>query len=479
MSANSEEAEELVSISPADASDHLGRFAVADRGAVGEAIARAREAFPAWRDLSLEARARYLKRYAAHVEERRGELARLIAREVGKALWEARAEAALIPAKVAVTLGEGMRFAEPLEAGPNARCTFHPRGVLAVLGPFNFPAHLPNGHLVPALAAGNTVVFKPSDSAPAVGAWLAGAFRAAGLPQGVLEVVQGGAPTGSALAAHADVDGVLFTGSYGVGRQLREATFDQPWKILALEMGGKNAMVVLSDADLELAAAEAAISMCATTGQRCTSLSRIFVESDVLEAFQQKFVPLLERLTIGAPLAEGTFMGPLVSKRAHERVEHYRSLATSAGGDWVIDRDPELGPPYTGPGLARFASAAQDHAFVREEIFGPLASLHAVSDLDEAIAAVNDSDFGLAASVMTRDRTRYERAAGRIRTGILNWNRGTVGASGRLPFGGLGRSGNDRPAGILSTVYCTVPQARLEHEGGLDPESLPPGLPQP
>ena len=469
----------LVSTAPADPRDEVGRFRQAGPDAVAAAIARARAAFPAWRNLGLAGRSAILERYAAAVEARREELARLIAREVGKALWEARAEAGLVPAKVGVSLGEGLRFTETLEAGPAARCTYHPRGVLAVLGPFNFPAHLPNGHIVPALAAGNAVVFKPSNLAPAVGAWLADAWQAAGLPAGVLEVVQGGAETGGQLAEHPDVDGVLFTGSYAVGRRLREAVLDQPGKILALEMGGKNAMIVLADADLDLAASEAAISICATTGQRCTSLSRIFAEADVLEPFTAKLAPLLEGLRIGEPLAEDTFMGPLVSNAAHRRVERYRDLASEGGGDWIVARSSEGPPPYSGPGLARFPDAGQDHPFVRDEIFGPLASLHAVADLDEAIAAVNDCDFGLAAALMTRDHAAYEHSIGRIRTGILNWNRGTVGASGRLPFGGLGRSGNDRPAGILSAVYCTVPQSHLEYSGGLDRDGLPPGMPEP
>jgi len=476
---NRDGSEFLISTSPADPRDEIGRFQQAGPDDVSDAIARARGAFPAWRDLGLPARSAILERYAAAVEPRREELARLIAREVGKALWEARAEAGLVPAKVGLSLGEGLRFTETLDTGAGARCTFHPRGVLAVLGPFNFPAHLPNGHIVPALAAGNTVVFKPSDLAPAVGAWLADAWRTAGLPAGVLEVVQGDGTTGGLLAAHPDVDGVLFTGSYAVGRKLREATLDQPGKILALEMGGKNAMIVLADADLDLAAAEAATSICATTGQRCTSLSRIFAETKVLEPFSEKLAHLLENLAIGEPLAEDTFMGPLVSHEAHRRVEHYRGLASGAGGDWIVARTPERPAPYSGPGLARFPTAAQDHAFVREEIFGPLASLHAVANLDEAITAVNDCDFGLAASLMTRDREAYEHAIGRIRTGILNWNRGTVGASGRLPFGGLGRSGNDRPAGILSAVYCSVPQSHLEYSGELDLETLPPGMPTP
>lgn len=469
----------LMSVSPADPTDRVGRFPVAGCDEVGAAVGRARAAFPAWREAGRDARCELLTRFAEAARAREEELAQLIAREAGKALWDARGEAKLLAAKVDVTLAHGLVAADPMEAGPGARATHHPRGVLAVLGPFNFPAHLPNGHIVPALATGNTVVLKPSEKTPAVGAWMAALWGEVGLPEGVLEVVQGGADTGRMLSLHPDVDGVLFTGSWRAGRALAEATLDQPGKILALEMGGKNAMVVLEDADLELAAAEAALSIAASTGQRCTSLSRIFVEEAVIDDLQDRLVELLEGVTIGAPLLEDTFMGPLIDQAAWERIQCGRAAARAAGGQRVLERDPGLPAPFVGPGLARFGDATQCHAYHREELFGPEAGLYPIADLDAGIAAVNDSDYGLAASVMTRSRAAYDHAVGRIRTGILNWNRGTIGASGRLPFGGLGRSGNDRPAGISATLYCTTPQAHLEYEGGLDPTTLPPGVPRP
>jgi succinylglutamic semialdehyde dehydrogenase len=469
----------LTSVSPADPSDEVGRFTISDAAAVDAAIGRARRAFPAWRDAGLAARAAVLKRFAALASERAEELAGLVAREVGKALWDARSEAALLAAKVDATLGPGLALVREIEAGPGARASFHPRGVLAVLGPFNFPAHLPNGHIVPALATGNCVVFKPSDLAPAVGAWLGRALQDAGLPPGVFELVQGRAETGRALALHPDVDGVLFTGSWAVGRALQEATLDQPGKLLALELGGKNGMIVWQDADLPLALAEAALSIAATTGQRCSSLSRIFVARRLADEFTERLAKLLDGLAIGPPLEPGTFMGPLVSRAAHTRVLRWRGAAQAAGGERILPREAERPAPYVAPGLVRFASLDQSRPYQREEIFGPEAALYAVDDLDQAIAAVNDADYGLAASVMSRDRGVYEHCVGRIRTGILNWNRGTIGASSRLPFGGGRKSGNDRPAALTSTLYCTTPQAHVEHAGGLDPKTLPPGFPEP
>jgi len=470
---------ELRSTNPAREEDVVGVFPVAGAAAVDTAVGHAREAFPAWRDWGLDARCEVVRRFQAVTAERREELAALIAREVGKALWESRAEAGLVPAKVDATLGAGLELVRETAAGAGARATYHPRGVLAVLGPFNFPAHLPNGHIAPALAFGNTVVLKPSDQAPAVGAWLAERWCEAGLPDGVLQVVQGAGETGRALAVHADVDGVLFTGSWAVGRALAEATLDQPGKILALEMGGKNAIVVCADADLERAAAETAFSIAATTGQRCTCASRVFVEAPLVDEFAVRLAAVLRGVRIGDPFEEGVFMGPLVSRTAWDRVEQGRAGAREAGAERLVEVHPDLPPPFVGPGLVRFPDTRQTHPYQREELSAPEAALYPVADLDEAIAAVNDSDYGLAAAVFTRDRAAYEHCTGRIRTGLLNWNRATVGASGRLPFGGLGRSGNDRPAGVTASLYCTFPQAHLETDAPLDPASLPPGLPRP
>ena len=469
----------LRSTSPANPEEEIGRFEIADESAVDAAVSRARRAQPSWRDAGFEARAAVLHRFRDGVRPARDELAVLIAREMGKAHWDALGEAALIPAKVDATLKTGMGLVAPIEAGDGARATFHPRGVLAVLGPFNFPAHLPNGHIVPALATGNTVVFKPSDLTPAVGEWMVAQWRRAGLPEGVLEIVQGRAETGRNLAVHPDIDAVLFTGSYAVGRGLREATLDQPHKLLVLEMGGNNAIVVCADADLDHAAAETALSIGATTGQRCSCAGRLFVERGVADAFAEKLTGLLRGAKIGPPLEPGVFMGPLVSESAFETVSRYRDLAAEAGGERLLLVEPDRPPPYVGAGLVRFDGLDQSHGYQRDEIFGPEAALYSFGDFDQAIAAVNDSDYGLVASIFTADRSRYEYGVGRIRTGLLNWNRGTIGASGRLPFGGMGQSGNDRPAGITATIYCTVPQAHLESAAPFDPRSLPPGLPRP
>lgn len=471
--------ETFESRSPAEPSDVLGRFEIADAGDVARAVARAREAFPGWRDTPLAERAQRLERFAALARNAEDELAQLVAREVGKAIWDARAEAKLLPAKVAVTLKEGLELVATQEAGPGARATYHPRGVMAVLAPFNFPLHLANGHIAPALALGNTLVLKPSEAAPACGHRLVGLLHDAGVPQDVVQVVHGGGETGAQLAAHPDVDGVLFTGSYAVGRALSEAALDQPRKLLALEMGGSNALIVLADADLDTAVAETALSIAATTGQRCTSARRLFVAREIEQEFVAKLRRVLSGLAIGPPLDPGTFMGPVVSVAAAQAIGRARATSSAAGGERILDVAPDLPAPYVGAGLVRWPSLAQDHDVQRDELFGPEAHLYAIDDLDAAITAANDTEYGLAASVFTASREAYERCVGRVRVGCLNWNRATVGASGKLPFGGLGRSGNDRPAGVTASLYCSVPQAHLETQDTYDPDALAPGMPRP
>ncbi len=469
----------IESRSPADASDLLGRFATATDDEVDRCVARARRAASRWRDTPVDARRRVLERFAALAADDEEAIARLIAREVGKALWDARSEAKLLSAKVTVTLGDGMAMVEDLEPAPGARATHHPRGVLAVLAPWNFPMHLANGHIVPALATGNAVVLKPSEYAPACGERLVALFREAGLPDDVLQIVHGAAPTGAHLAAHPDVDGVLFTGSSAAGRALERATLEQPGKLLALEMGGSNAVIVLDDAALNGAVAETAISIAASTGQRCTSARRLFVARGILDAFIASLVEVLAGLRVGAPLDETTFMGPLIHERAAAALFEARATAEAEGAERLLAADPQLPAPYVGAGLALWPTLEQRSALQRDELFAPEAHVYVIDDLDQGIAAANDSEYGLAASVFTASRAAYDHCVGRIQVGCLNWNRATVGASGRLPFGGMGKSGNDRPAGVSATLYCTAPQAHLEAAAPPEPDALPPGMPRP
>jgi succinylglutamic semialdehyde dehydrogenase len=338
--------------------------------------------------------------------------------------------------------------------------------VLAVLGPFNFPGHLVHGHVVPALATGNCVVVKPSEQTPATGQLYAELAQRAGFPAGVVNVVQGDGSIGAALAAHRGLDGVLFTGSWGVGRQILAANLDQPWKLVALEMGGKNGVLVCADADLDAAAVAIAFGACVTTGQRCSATSRVFAAREIADALCERLARLFRGIEIGHSSNNRVFMGPLVSRAARERHARVLALAASDGAEMLAGGGPCEGPRpghYVQPSLHRLRAHDRQSRYQSDEHFLPDAFVLAVDSVDEGLALLDATDYGLVASVFTRERATYERAARTLRVGALNWNAATVGASSKLPFGGVKRSGNDRAAGAASTLYTTFPQANLEH----------------
>lgn len=451
-------------------------------GAVEGAVRSARGALGAWSQWGLEKRAAVLRRFAALARGRAAELAVLIREETGKVAWDALAEAQLIAQKVEITLepeGPQRRVTgfEVVGTGTRrGRCWFRPHGVMAVVGPYNFPMHLPNGHIVPALLMGNTVVFKPSDKAPACGQMLAMLMQEAlddgAAPAGVMNLVHGGADVAAALAGGEGVDGVLFTGSWPVGRRIMEANLDRPGRMLALEMGGNNAAVVLADADLQLAVSECVRSAFISTGQRCTCTRRLIVHEAVAPKVIRAVCQAASALIVGDPAAHPVFMGPIISEAARKNVIEAQARLAK-GGDDVLVRCAAMDGEgwYVTPGVnlaARFDGRDD------EEVFGPLLRVSVAASLDDAIAQANATRFGLAASIFTRDReaaARFEREA---KAGCVNVNAGTAGASSRLPFGGLGLSGNHRPAGAFSLDSCAVPIAGMEETGG--GSALPPGM---
>ncbi|MEE2973261.1 MAG: aldehyde dehydrogenase family protein, partial [Planctomycetota bacterium] len=306
----------IVSRNPAAPSDVIWS-ADAVEAHVDEAVAAARRALPAWHGLGEGGRIEALQRWKAAAEARIPLLAELIMRETGKIRSEASAEAGLVGRKVDITLGphsHGRVRGYDVAAGETriGRCSFRPHGVMAVLGPYNFPAHLPNGHIVPALLAGNTVVLKPSDKTPAVGQALAEIAEAAELPPGVFNVVQGAAGPAARLVSSPQVDGILFTGSWGVGRRILEANLDTPGRIVALELGGSNPTVVMPDADLRQAVVECIRAAFATTGQRCTCTRRIILHRDIADRFIEVFCKVASTLAVGpGDSATPVFMGPM------------------------------------------------------------------------------------------------------------------------------------------------------------------------
>jgi succinylglutamic semialdehyde dehydrogenase len=463
---------EWVSRSPADATDELGRFTYS-YAAIDAAVSAAREAFPSWRRRPAAERAELLKKYQAALKRREEEITEAIAREVGKPLWEARTELSAMLNKVDITLGDSLRLVEEssipaVMEGTRGVCRYRPLGVLAVIGPFNFPGHLPNGHIVPALATGNTVVFKPSEKSPLVGQLMAECFAEAGFPPGVFNLLQGEREVGRRLVVHEKVDGVLFTGSYEVGVRIKQDTLQQHWKLLALEMGGKNPSIVWKDADLDFAVQETLVSAYITAGQRCSATSRIIVHEEIADRFTQRFHERAKAFSIGHPL-DNPFMGPLIEAGAVDRYMKFLGIAAREGAE-VVMRGKALDLPqkgnYVTPSICRVRDASVEQSrksvYQQTELFGPNVAILAARELEEAVAQANVTQYGLVASVFTQDRATYEKCLDDLQMGLVNWNKSTVGASSRLPFGGLKKSGNHMPTALTSTLYCSVPVSSLE-----------------
>ncbi len=436
------------------------------------AVTAARKALPAWAALSREQRGAYLKKWKQATAANAERLARLLTRENGKTLAEARLEASALGGKVDITLDpEGaLRRVTPesltLSDTRTGRCLFRPHGVMAVIGPFNFPAHLPNGHWVPALLLGNTIVFKPSEKTAAVGQLLAELWEEVGLPPGVFNLVHGAAPVASALVNHDGLDGILFTGSWPVGRRILEANLDRPGRMIALEMGGNNPAVIMADCNLRQAVMECVRAAFATTGQRCTCTRRIIVADSIADRFIDAFAKTAANIRVGPGDAEpAPFCGPLISEAAVSAVLEFQQALLQRGGRIVLEarRPTELGEGhFITPGAVRVPRFEMEHDC---EIFGPLVQISTAGDLDDALAQANATQFGLAASIFTADRSAAERFLVEAKAGCVNVNTGTAGASSKLPFGGLGRSGNHRPAGAFSVDYCAYPVAAMLERG--------------
>ncbi|MEM9070668.1 MAG: aldehyde dehydrogenase family protein [Myxococcota bacterium] len=464
---------ELCVRSPADQKDIVGRHGV-DPAHVDRAVEGARKALPAWRRLGKEGRSALLRTYQERLRHHRSAIAETIAREVGKPLWDSNGEAGALAGKVDLMLGEGAAWTEDRSLSDlPGEIRYQAHGVLSVVGPFNFPAHLPNGQIVPALLAGNTIVFKPSEKTPNAAVWLARCFQEAGFPPGVVNVVQGGPEVAKRLVAHDDIDGVLFTGSLAVGRRVLEANLHRPGCLIALELGGKNASIVLDDADIARAVNQIAFAAYATTGQRCTATSRVYVTKGAAPALLEGLQRIAKGLVVGYPLDEGVFMGPLISEASRSALFSAQARAREAGFEAVVeggvlDVDGREGW-YVRPSIHRAPRAdIRVEGYTHDELFGPDVAIYEVDSLDEAVALANGTEFGLAAAVFTESEASFEKAADELRVGVLHWNQSSAGASGRLPFGGVKGSGNHRPAGITAGAFCAWPQAvRFRPSGDL------------
>lgn len=465
--------------SPADLDDRVGVFPVS-AAHVDAAVDAARRAQPAWEATRLEERVARLVAFREALLKREAALVACLGREIGKPVWEARGEVQALAAKIDITLAEGLALVKGFELEDGRLATrYRPHGVLAVLGPFNFPLHLAHGHVVPALATGNTVVFKPSEAAPATAQLYAEAAHEAGFPAGVFNLVQGRGAQGAALSAHPGVDGVLFTGSYATGVQIQKANVDRPGRMLALELGGKNTAVVLADAPLEKSLYDVLYSALVTAGQRCTAVSRVVVEKPIAELFVAELSARCEMFAVGAPTAPGVFYGPLSTEAGFEKFQAAQMTADREGQVRVRPSRGVHGVPrgyYVRPSIHLVTRPNPASRYEHEEIFGPDLAVYVADDLEHACALADATPFGLAAGVFTQDEARFEACAARLRVGCLAWNAPTVGSSSRLPFGGLKNSGNHRPAALFSTLYCTYPVAVTRGPQAFDAAKVAPGV---
>ena len=453
--------DELISTEPATGAEIW-------RGPIGDAaaeVAAARAAWPEWAAHSVTYRIETMNRFANVVRAREQDFADLIARETGKPFWEAKTEVGAVIGKVAISANAYSERTpmRRLEAAMGNKVTLRhkPHGVLAVLGPYNFPAHLPNGHIVPALIAGNAVVFKPSEKTPATGAMLVDCLREAGVPAGVIGLLIGGPDEGRALASQPGIDGLLFTGSARAGSALHRQFADMPHKILALELGGNNPIVAWDIKDIQAAATIIVQSAYLSAGQRCTAARRLIVEDGQHEALVAEILKLIDRIIVDHPHADPQpFMGPVVDTAAADFLQEQFVGLMMKGGKPLrrLDR-PYEERPYLTPALIDMTDAKQRPD---EELFGPVLQLIRVKDFDAAITEANATRFGLAASILTKDPALYDRFWANVRAGVINWNRPTNGAPSSAPFGGVGMSGNHRPSAYYAADYCAYPVTSVE-----------------
>ena len=446
---------------------------------VDAAVMAARQAFPNWADSTVEERLVVIKRFAELLEQNKAEFAQIIAEETGKPLWETATEVGAMIAKVAISERAYQQRTGVVEnpmPGAQAFIRHKPHGVVAVYGPYNFPGHLPNGHIVPALIAGNTVVFKPSELTPKVAEFTVKMWQQAGLPAGVLNLLQGLVETGKALSAHPQLDGLFFTGSSNTGHVLHKQFAGRPDKILALEMGGNNPLIVRNVKNIDAAVYDIIQSAFITSGQRCTCARRLFLEDSAQgDAILARLLEVTENLQVGDYAADPQpFMGAMISAKAATDMVRAQNDLIDAGAKPLLrmhQHDHQLG--FVTPGIIDVTAVTN---LPDIEHFGPLLKVYRYNDFDAAINEANNTSFGLSAGILCDDEASYRYFFRRIRAGIVNWNKPITGASSAAPFGGVGSSGNHRASAFYAADYCAYPVASVEASVSTLPEQLAPGV---
>ncbi len=446
---------------------------------VDAAVAAARTAFATWAAQSLDSRIAVLERFAVRLKDQADVIARAIGEETGKPLWEATTEVNSMVGKVTISI-QSYRERTGEKSGPLADATavlrHKPHGVVAVFGPYNFPGHLPNGHIVPALLAGNAVVFKPSELTPKVAELTVQCWIDAGLPAGVLNLLQGGRETGVALAGHPGIDGLFFTGSSRTGNLLHAQFAGRPEKILALEMGGNNPLIVDQVADVDAAVYTIVQSAFISAGQRCTCARRLLVpQGEWGDALLARLVQVAGQIKVGRfDEQPAPFMGSVISlQAAAQLMQAQQDLLAKGATALLAMTQSQVNAALLTPGILDVTAVAER---VDEEFFGPLLQVIRYTSFEAAIAEANATVYGLAAGLLSDSRARYEQFWLHSRAGIVNWNKQLTGAASSAPFGGIGASGNHRASAYYAADYCAYPVASLESESLALPTTLTPGV---
>lgn len=469
---------DVASINPANAQTiWTGKTATAEQ--VNAAVDAARAAQFDWFMLGFDARLAIVEAYRSQLEANKAELAETIAQETGKPQWETATEVGAMIGKIALSAAAyNKRTGTEANDTPAGRAVIRhkPHGVVAVFGPYNFPGHLPNGHIVPALLAGNTVIFKPSELTPKVAELMVSLWDKAGLPAGVLNLVQGEVDTGKALASHPQLDGLFFTGSSRTGHFLHQQYAGHPGKILALEMGGNNPLIIKGVQDIKAAVHDILQSAYISSGQRCTCARRLYVEQgEQGDALIAMLAAAVKQIKVGPWNAQPQpFMGSMISEAAAKGMVAAQTNLLNLGGVSLVELTHlEAGTGLVSPGLIDVTAI---DVLPDEEYFGPLLQLVRYSDFDQAIKLANQTRYGLSAGLLADSREDYDYFLARIRAGIVNWNKQITGASGAAPFGGVGASGNHRASAFYAADYCAYPVASVEADAVSLPATLSPGL---
>lgn len=443
-----------------------------------EEVKQAKEKQIFWEELGLEHRKKVIKNFAHLMIDNSEEAAKIISEENGKPLWESKAEVNSLNNKVQAVFDAFDERAQTKIKEVNGRISvtrFRPHGVMAVLGPFNFPMSMPNSHIMPSLLAGNSIVFKPSERTPKSAEFYVDMWRKAGVPSGVLQVIHGDKEVGECLISQPEVNGVLFIGSRRAGVEIQKKLATST-KICALEMGGNSPLIIWDYNDVRAAIHITIQSAYISSGQRCSSARRIIINSAISNVFIQSLITAIKNIIIGNPFDSDPipFMGPLIDSIA---VEHFLSdydELISHGAKILVPTGivSELGNNFVKPALVDVTGIQSDD----REIFGPLLQLSIVDTLEQAVIEANATQFGLAAGIVTNSIDNYRFFYKLTKAGIINWNQPLTGSTTVAPFGGVKASGNYRPAGYLSVDYCSYACASIEDNNQLIPATLPFGV---